>query len=149
MSSFRPSREVVFVMPVTPCLVAVYAIDMGRGACAEIEPLLMMRPPFGDCAFMIRIACWQQRKVPVRFAATTACHFSKGRSSIGIAGAPVPALLKRTSRRPNADFTFSKRARTDSGWPTSAGTASARLPAPDSSTAFSSGSLRRPASATE
>ena len=29
-----------------------------RGAWAEIEPLLMMRPPRGDCAFITRKACW-------------------------------------------------------------------------------------------
>ena len=38
--------------------------------------------------------------MPVRFTSTTACHFSNGRSSIGTAGAPMPALLKSTSSRP-------------------------------------------------
>ena len=28
--------------------------EFGRGACAEIEPLLMMRPPRGVWSFMIR-----------------------------------------------------------------------------------------------
>ena len=30
-------------------LVPVYAIEFGRGAVAEMEPLLMMRPPRGVC----------------------------------------------------------------------------------------------------
>ena len=30
------------------CLVAVYGAEWGRGAWAEIDPLLMMRPPAGD-----------------------------------------------------------------------------------------------------
>src|SRR6185437_8529191 len=110
---------------------------MGRGAWAEMEPLLMMRPPLGDCDFIMRIASWQQRKVPVRLALTTACHFSKGKSSIGIAGAPVPALLKRRSRRPKRDFVAAKRLRTESGSPTSVGTARALSPAPESDTALS------------
>src|SRR5260221_628808 len=81
----------------------------GGGACAGIEPLLMMRPPFGSCAFMMRIASWVQRKAPVRFAFTTVIHCSYVRSSMGIAGAPVPALLKSTSRRPNFCFAWAKR----------------------------------------
>ena len=57
MSYGRPSSAVLFVRPVIACLVAVYGAECGRGVCAEIEPLLMMRPPRGLCAFMIRIAC--------------------------------------------------------------------------------------------
>jgi hypothetical protein len=41
-------------------LVEVYAIELGRGVVAEIEPLLMMRPPRGVCAFIVRKACWMQ-----------------------------------------------------------------------------------------
>ena len=47
MSYLRPSSDVDFVSPVIACLVAVYGAEFGRGACAEIEPLLMMRPPRG------------------------------------------------------------------------------------------------------
>ena len=43
----RPSRAIDFVRPVMACLVAVYGAELGRGVCAEIEPLLMMRPPRG------------------------------------------------------------------------------------------------------
>ncbi len=41
----RPSSEIALVSPVIACLVAVYAAACGRGTCAEIEPLLMIRPP--------------------------------------------------------------------------------------------------------
>jgi hypothetical protein len=34
----------------------VYAVESGRGECAEMLPLLMMRPPCGVCDFMIRTA---------------------------------------------------------------------------------------------
>ena len=44
----RPSSERLFVRPVIACLVLVYGVDPGRGTCAEIEPLLMIRPPCGD-----------------------------------------------------------------------------------------------------
>ena len=47
MSKARPSSAVDLVRPVIACLVAVYAIERGRGACAEIDPLLMIRPPCG------------------------------------------------------------------------------------------------------
>ena len=66
-----PSRLVDLVSPVSACFVAVYGAESGRGRCAEILPLLMMRPPMGDCAFMTLNASWEQRKVPVKFVSTT------------------------------------------------------------------------------
>ena len=42
MVYLRPSREVDLVRPVTPCLVAVYGAEKGRGTCADIGPLLIM-----------------------------------------------------------------------------------------------------------
>ena len=42
-----------------------------------------------------------QRNTPVRLMSTTAFHCSNVRSSSGTAGAPTPALLNSTSRRPN------------------------------------------------
>ena len=44
---------------------------------------------------MILIASWVHRNTPVKLVATTACHLSSGISSIGIAGAPMPALLNK------------------------------------------------------
>ena len=61
----------------------------------------MIRPPRGAWSFIRRNASRVQRNAPVRFTSTTRRHASIVRSSSGIAGAPVPALLKRTSRRPN------------------------------------------------
>ena len=49
---------------------------MGRGVCAETEPLLMMRPPRGSWAFMMRKASWVHRNGPVKLVPTTACHLS-------------------------------------------------------------------------
>ena len=76
MLYLRPSSEVDFVRPVMACLVDVYGDESGRGTWAEIEPLLMIRPPIGCCAFIILIACWVQRNVPVRFVSTTRCQSS-------------------------------------------------------------------------
>src|SRR5919198_3508243 len=98
MSYLRPSNEVDLVRPVMACLVAVYGAELGRGAWAEIEPLLMMRPPRGSWFFISLNACWMHRKVPVRLTPTTSCHCSKERSSSGIGGGPGPALLNRRSR---------------------------------------------------
>src|SRR5262249_21021880 len=64
MSYFRPPRESVLVRPVAACLVAVYGAESGRGACAEIEPLLMMRPPRGFWLFMILNASCAQKNMP-------------------------------------------------------------------------------------
>src|SRR5205814_8262853 len=62
MSYLRPSSAVDFVSPVMACLLAVYGAELGRGAWAEIDPLLMIRPPHGDCAFISRNASRVQRK---------------------------------------------------------------------------------------
>src|ERR1017187_887603 len=76
ISYLRPSREMHLVSPVMACLVAVYGAELGRGVCAEIDPLLMIRPPRGDCAFMILMASCAHRNAPVRLTVTTALHCS-------------------------------------------------------------------------
>ncbi len=149
MSYLRPSRAVVLVRPVIPCLVDVYATEPGRGVCAEIEPLLMIRPPGGCWFFMILNASCVHRKAPVRLMSTTAFHCSYDSSSSDMAGAPMPALLNSTSSRPNVSIVLAKSARTDSGTPTSVWTTSAfDGPAFPSAAAASSRSTRRPARAT-
>src|ERR1017187_6958237 len=71
-------------------------------------------------------------------------------SSMGMAGAVAPALLKSRSRRPNASLILAKSARTERGSPTSVGTGSIVPPegSPDAAVRSSS-AARRPASATE
>src|ERR1044072_4393746 len=81
MSYLRPSSDVDLVRPVIACLVAVYGAEFGRGACADIEPLLMMRPPRGAWSFMILIACCVHRKAPVRLMSTTFFHCANVRSA--------------------------------------------------------------------
>src|SRR5580704_1170377 len=103
ISNLRPSRQIHFVRPVIACLVMVYGIEFGRGTCAETDPLLIILPPCGFCDFIRRTACCAQRKAPVMLTPTTAAHCWKVRLSIGVAGTLVPALLNRTSRRPQ-DF---------------------------------------------
>src|SRR4051812_29886532 len=110
MLYFRPSSDRDLVSPVTACLVAVYGAEFGRGTCAEMEPLLMMRPPGGVWSFIIRYAACAQRKTPFKFTPTTDCHCSKLRFSNGTPGPLIPALLKSTSRRPNTSFVFAKSA---------------------------------------
>src|SRR3954468_5115194 len=61
MSNGRPSSAVDLVRPVLACLVAVYGAEFGRGVMAEIDPLLMIRPPRGVWAFMTRNAACVQR----------------------------------------------------------------------------------------
>ncbi|RYE02831.1 MAG: SDR family oxidoreductase, partial [Sphingomonadales bacterium] len=51
MLNGRPSSAEDLVSPVMACLVAVYGAELGRGVVADIEPLLMIRLPWGDCAF--------------------------------------------------------------------------------------------------
>src|SRR5256886_10345923 len=150
MSYLRPSSDADLVKPVIACFVAVYGAEFGRGAWADMEPLLTIRPPRGCWFFMTLIASCVQRKAPVRFASTTDFHCSKVRSSSGTLGAPEPALLKRRSNRPKTSTVWAKRALTELGSPTSVGTLSILAPSFDPSTAVaSSGSLRRPATTTE
>src|SRR6516162_7621423 len=70
----------------------------------------------------MRIASCVHRKVPLRLVSTTAFHFSYGRSSIGTGGAPMPALLNRTSSRPNACLVVANSVLIDAGSAMSAGT---------------------------
>ena len=148
MSYLRPSSESDLVSPVMACLVDVYGAEFGRGAWAEIEPLLMMRPPRGDCSFICRNAACAHRNEPVRLMSTTLFHCSRVRSSNG-PPALMPALLNSRSTRPKRSVVAANSARTEPGSATSVGTASG-LPAsvPASRIACSSGSRRRPASAT-
>ena len=108
----------------------------------------MMRPPFGSCAFMMRMACCVHMNIATRLMFTTSRNFSIGRSSIGTAGAPMPALLNSTSSRPNLLFTSENTFSTSASLVMSAASTSARSFAPDSAAVFSSMSLRRPTSAT-
>ena len=90
MEKARPSSEQLLVSPVIACLVEVYAAELGRGLSAEMEPLLMMRPPCGDCAFIRRKACCEHRKGAVRLVATAWFHCSRLSSSNGRPGVKVP-----------------------------------------------------------
>src|SRR3954467_5601104 len=76
MSYLRPSSRPPFVKPVIACFVEVYGAEFGRGVCAEIEPLLMIRPPRGVCFFIILNASCVHRKGPVRLTSTTDFHCS-------------------------------------------------------------------------
>src|SRR6266516_7589305 len=119
----------------------------GRGVCAEIEPLLMIRPPCGSWAFISRTACWAHRKTPVRLVSTTRCQSARSISSACAAGPNSPALFTSRSSRPQRSFTASKSAATDGGEVTSAGTTRA-APSGASFAVSASSSERRPASAT-
>ena len=111
MSYARPSSDVDFVSPVMACFVAVYGAENGRGEVAEMEPLLMIRPPRGVWSCMIRNASCVQRNAPVRLVSTTAFQRSRERSSSGTGGAPMPALLTSRSSRPNRSRTAANSAR--------------------------------------
>src|SRR5262245_16366620 len=106
----------------------------------------MIRPPRGFWSFISRNASCVHRNGPVRLVATTVCHLSNGRSSIGMP-ALVPALLNSRSSRPNSCLVRANSALIDAGSVTSVGTASVgALPA--ALAVASSASLRRPASTT-
>ena len=124
MPCARPSSAMDFVRPVMACFVAVYGAELGRGVCAEIEPLLMMRPPAGSCRFMIAIARCAHRNEPVRFVSTARCQCLSSSSSSGTGGDPTPALLNNRSRRPKRDSVAANNASTASTSRTSVGTTS-------------------------
>src|SRR5438094_947961 len=68
MSYLRPSSDADLVKPVIACFVAVYGAEFGRGAWADMEPLLTIRPPRGCWLFISLNASCVQRKAPVRMA---------------------------------------------------------------------------------
>src|SRR5947208_9770261 len=119
----------------------------GRGVCAEIEPLLMIRPPCGSWPFIIRTACCAHRKTPVRLVSTTRCQSARSISSAWAAGPNSPALFTSRSSRPQRSCTASKSAATDGGEVTSAGTTSVSTSGASFAVSVRSSS-RRPASAT-
>lgn len=111
MLNGRPSSAVDLVRPVIACFVDVYATLSGRGVCAEMEPLLTIRPyaeikestkhivrnerpPWGLCNLKIRIASRVHRKGAMRLVFTTAWKDSSVCSSNGTGGAPIPAFYK-------------------------------------------------------
>src|SRR5262245_19829422 len=96
---------------------------------------------------MMRIASWAQRNGAVRLVATTAFQVSYGKSSRGTAGAPMPALLKSTSRRPNVSAIFVKRVSICDFCVRSAGTTRV-FEGCAIAAVFSSSAARRPASTT-
>src|SRR5215217_4851020 len=110
--------------PLIACLVAEYAIDCGLGTWAEIDPLLMIRPPRGTCRRICPKASRVQRNAPVRLTATQACQSAKLIVSRSPLGPPVPALLKSRSSRPCRSTVVRNNSRTDSSSVTSVGTAS-------------------------
>src|SRR5213080_2020154 len=126
MSYLSPSSEADLVSPVIACLVAVYGAEFGRGACADIEPLLMILPPRGSWLFISLNASCTHRNAPVRLMSTTVFHCSKERSSRLTPGAPTPALLNSRSSRPNCSWAVLNSATTDAGSPTLVGTTRAR-----------------------
>src|ERR1700735_92221 len=93
MSCARPSRDRARVRPVIACLETVYGAEWGRGTWAESEPLLMILPPFGDCAAMRRKASRAQRNAPVTLIAITADQSSRLTSIMADGRVAVPALL--------------------------------------------------------
>src|SRR5260221_10676194 len=101
MSYLRPSNAVDLVRPVIACFVAVYGAEFGRGAWAEIEPLLMIRPPRGRWVFISRKASWVHRKTPVRLTRTTWFHSAWVNSSRSRPLPNMPELLNTGSIRHN------------------------------------------------
>ena len=114
---------------------------------AEIEPLLMIRPPRGLCAFITRNASRRTEECAGEVRVDDAPPLLDGE------------ILDRNGRRTNAGVVeqeiesperahrLLKELTTESGSVTSVGTTIARGPAPEASAVSVSGSARRPASA--
>ena len=68
---------------------------------AEIEPLLMIRPPRGSCAAIARNAACAHRNVPVTFVSTTRCQSSNASSATGADG-PQPGVVEQQVDAPEA-----------------------------------------------
>lgn len=95
MLRFRPSSEAVLVSPMTACLVAVYAMELGRGVWAEIDPLLMRKPADGALGLHHTKGLLQAENMPLRLMSTTLRHCSMVSSSSGTPGALTPAFIQQ------------------------------------------------------
>ena len=149
MSYLRPSSDVDLVSPVIACLVAVYGAEFGRGAWAEMDPLLMIRPPRGVWSFISLIASCVHRNTPVRLMSTTFFHCSNVRSSMLIGGAPDAGIVEQDVEAAERGLGLREECahRFRIGDVGGDDERVVRV-APASCTAFSSSSCRRPASAT-
>jgi len=116
--------------------------------CAEIDPLLMMRPPCGVWSRIMRKAALAHRNIAFRLTATTCCQPSHVMSPKLVVGTLPPALLNSMSTRPNFSFTAANKAATCAGSVTSVGTASV-VPPVARLAVSSSIAARRPARATD
>ena len=149
MSKWRPSSDSDLVRPVIACLAAPYGAALGRGVWAEMDPLLMMRPPRGCWVFIRRTAPCAHKNAPVRFVSMTLRHCTSESSSNGTPGTLTPALLNKTSNRPNTSLMRAKSARTEDSSVTSVGTTSqSAAGAPDSCAVAWRASGLRPARTT-
>ena len=135
-SSVRSSRAW------SPCT----ARECGRGVCAEIDPLLMIRPPCGSCSFICRYAACAHRNAPLRLTSTT-CRHCLVREVLDrhAAGPNVPALLNSRSSPPNRPTPARTARPRPSGRPRRSARRAPRPRRPPSPPAV----RRRPASATD
>ena len=115
---------------------------------AEIDPLLMIRPPARVLRFISRNACCVARNAPVRLMSTTARQVSTDRSSIGRRRRRPPGVVEEQVEPPEPLADVPNSASTGAGSLTSAGRRGP-APLPAAAAVAASGSRRRPASATE
>ena len=107
----------------------------------------MIRPPCGSWRRITRNASLVHRNAPVRLTSTTAFHSLRSSSSISVAQAPRPALLKSRSTRPYLFTARANRLWTEVGSVTSA-TPQSMPSSGCSATRAVSGPTRRPATTT-
>jgi len=103
------------VRPVIPCLLAVYAAELGRGEWAEMDPFVDDASAARRLILQLADRRLRAKKGAGQIGFEDRLPLFVGQISSGSAGAPVPALLKRKSRRPNASFVLANSARTDAG----------------------------------
>src|SRR5215467_4141088 len=106
--------------------------------------MFTMAPPL-PCFIICCISYFKHSQTPLMLMAETWSNCSSGRSTMGIHLPSIPALLKATSRRPNASTVFSTNILTSAVLDTSPSRKSASPPAARASLAVSlPSSLRRP-----
>lgn len=94
MLNSLPSSWVHFVRPEIACLLIVYGVESGRGVWAEMDPLLMILPPWGDWLFICLTACWVMMKAARTLTDMTLSNAESGRASMATGGAPQPAFCR-------------------------------------------------------
>ncbi len=102
---FAFSNAALFVSPMTPCLLALYAAAPAEPIRPVTDDIFTIAPP-PPCRSICRISYLRQSHTPLRLMSIVRSQSSSDCRTMGTHTPSIPALLKATSRRPNFSTAF-------------------------------------------